>query len=256
MDPKNKGHNNRVDVLEAIKSGTLKMRPRWHFIARGILMITGIVLLALALLYIVSFIFFVLRLSGLWFAPSFGLKGWFAFILSLPWLLIMVALLFLLMLELASRRFALVYRRPLLYSVVGRVFLGLAGGFILERLHIHDQLFSRARDTGLPVGGMLYRDFGMRHFRDVHEGEIVDVSNGLLRIEEPNGQSYVVQFTAQTRGLPYHMMTFTTSTFQLSSGDSVVIFGPEDGGIIQALGVQKIGPLPFRPRFPRVPGDF
>ncbi|OGY90134.1 MAG: hypothetical protein A2677_00405 [Candidatus Komeilibacteria bacterium RIFCSPHIGHO2_01_FULL_52_14] len=253
------GQKIKKGVLEAISSGSIKMRPRWYFVLHAVLAIAAISLLGMTLLYLVSLIFFLLRLSGVWFAPLFGFRGWYTFLISLPWLLILLTILFLFLLEIAGRRFPVVYRRPLLYSVVGIVAIAVAGGFALERVHMHDQLFSQARENTLPIGGELYRNFGMRHLRGVHQGAIIDTMNGGFTIQEANGKSYSVQVSQLTRRVPQRgmrMMIISTSTFQLNRGDGVVIYGPEDDGIIQAIGIQKILVLPFGPRFPHDPNGF
>jgi len=45
-------------VLEKIRRGEVHMRPRWQFVLKGVLVALGAVLVALALLYLVSFVFF------------------------------------------------------------------------------------------------------------------------------------------------------------------------------------------------------
>jgi len=99
----------------------------------------------------------------------------------LRWLLIFSgALFFAHALSLQAEKFALVYRRPLLYSVVGIVFLGLIGGFVLERLHIMIGSSAKRGDnvlTDRPACCTVILACGI--VRDVHEGEIVGVSNGL-----------------------------------------------------------------------------
>jgi len=62
----------KADVLKAIKDGQVKMRPKWQFITKAALLIVGVVLVALTILYLVSFIVFVLRQTGLLFVPGFG----------------------------------------------------------------------------------------------------------------------------------------------------------------------------------------
>jgi len=215
------------------------MRPRWHFVARGVFMMFGTALLALALLYIVSFIFLVLRLSGVWFAPSFGLKGWFVFILFVAVAVnFSGAPLLCSCLSLQAEKFALVYRRPLLYSVSASCFWVLSADLCLNVCIFMIGSFSQARDNGLPIGGMLYRDFGMRHSVMYMKVKLLVYQRSAYH-RRAKRQPISFDLVIKREVIPYHMMAFTTTTFSLSSGDNVVIFGPEDDCVIQALGSNK-----------------
>src|SRR5262245_42216017 len=116
-------HNNtdktvKHTVLDAIKAGQVHMKPRWHFVLRGILLVLESILLALSLRYLASFIMFIVYRSGVWFTPGFGFRGLRVFLLSIPWLLILVSVAFLVLLELLVKRYAFAYKKPLAYSVV------------------------------------------------------------------------------------------------------------------------------------------
>ena len=100
-------------VLEAIKSGQVKMRPRWYFILKTILVALGIVMIFLTLLYLISFIIFILRITGIWFAPAFGFEGYGIFLFSLPWLLVIISVLFAIILEVLVKRYSFAYRHRL-----------------------------------------------------------------------------------------------------------------------------------------------
>ena len=51
----NNNHNGiKKQITEAIKSGSLAMRPRWHFIFRTVLVILGMILMGLTILYLMS----------------------------------------------------------------------------------------------------------------------------------------------------------------------------------------------------------
>src|SRR3989344_577393 len=91
----NHNHNSIKDaVLAKIKSGQAKMKPRWHFVLKDALFAMGSVIVALTLLYLLSFVIFVLHRNGAWFAPSLGLRGAREFFFALPWLLILTMAVF------------------------------------------------------------------------------------------------------------------------------------------------------------------
>ena len=68
-------------ILAAIQSGEVKQHSHRYFIWRGILIGTGIGLVLCLVLYLASFILFIMRQTGVWFVPAFGFRGWFAFLL-------------------------------------------------------------------------------------------------------------------------------------------------------------------------------
>ena len=93
-------------IVETIRSGGVKMRPKWHFALKTILALTGAVILLLTLIYIASFAIFMLRQTGVLFAPTFGFRGGYVFLRSLPWLLISLLVVFIVVLEILVRHYS------------------------------------------------------------------------------------------------------------------------------------------------------
>jgi len=231
----NETEENKIEknVLTAIESGEIKMRPRWQFILQTTLLVTGAIIVLFALLYLVSFIIFILHETGVWFVPNFGLSGWFALFRRLPWALIGLAIIFIVVLELLVRRYAFAYHRPLLASALAMVGIVLVGGAFISATRFHNQLFEFARHNGLPVIGGIYRGFGMPGFDDIHRGLIIQAPTGTFIIQEDDGDTSTVIITPGTR-LPFG------AGFQV--GDTIVVFGPEGpGALIPAFGIEKVG---------------
>ena len=231
MNENNDKKEIRNKVLEAIKSGRAKMKPKWHFVLRGILISILIVIAFLVLLSIWSFTFFSLRQTGIWFAPVFGSAGWFSLLRSTPWILIVLSVVFIIFLEILVRRYAFAYRRPLIYSILGLVLIVLAGGVFMEPWH--RELFRFAKRDKLPIVGGLYRDFDMKRFDDIHRGEIIQIFDGGFLIRgSSDDETSTILLTPMTHMPPGAPL--------LKVGDSVVVFGPEHGGEIQALGIAEV----------------
>ena len=144
------------DVLKAIQGGQVKMRPKWQFITKAALMLLGVVLVALTTLYLVSFIVFILRQTGVLFVPAFGPGAFGVFFMSLPWLLIALAAIFMLLLEILIKRYSFAYGRPFLYSALAVIFLGIAGGIIIGETPLHERFFDAAENGQLPFAGPVY----------------------------------------------------------------------------------------------------
>lgn len=227
-------HNKSIkdQILESIETGKVAMKPRWHFVMRAALLIVGTVLASLALLYVVSFAVFMLRESGALFAPTFGLRGLEEFLLSLPVLFVILALVFIVVLEVLVRRYEFAHRKPLVYSVLGITLLVVIGGIVIDRVHIHEGLFRHAQEGSLPFGGPLYRKFGEPSHRNVIVGTITETTDSGFSMYSHHREVFMVVVTNNT-DLP---------TKELVEQDFVAVFGPRQQNIIQAVGIKKLEP--------------
>lgn len=220
-------------MLGAIRKGEVEMKPRWHFALRTALFVTGGVLAILALLYLASFIVFALQLNGTWFAPIFGFAGWYTFFGSIPWILVIFLLLFLVILAVLVKRYAFVYEHPSLYFFVGIMAIIALGGFLIAQTPFHRKLFDAARSGNLPVLGGFYREFGMQHAKGIHRGTIVGTTTNGFIIQDINGQTSTVPFNGFTHFPPGGPR----------AGGDFVIFGPRNqSGTITAQGIEPLGP--------------
>lgn len=252
MNEEQHGKSIRSNVLAAIDAGKVKMRPRWHFIARAALLVTGTILAALALLYVSSFIFFILHQTGVWFTPRFGLRGFREFLIGLPWMLVLLAAVFIVILQFLVKRYAFGYGRPLLYSAIGIVVLVILGGFIIAMTPVHRGLFEQARQNHLPFAGGLYREYGIPNPQgNVTPGEIIEVIESGYRMITPRDENVVIIVTPETR--------FPLGT-NFETGDRILVLGDRVDDIITAFGIREItddamrvpgraGPPNLRPPF-------
>lgn len=231
MAEEGKPENLKEEIARAIETGRVKMKPRWHFALRGGAVVAGAAFVALALLYLVSFIIFSLRQSGALFVPAFGWRGVAVLLSSLPWLLVLSALVLAVLLELLVRRYQFSYGRPLLYTVLGVVVLALMGGVLVERTAVHRTLLLRAQRDRLPLGARLYRGYGMSRPKNIVVGTVTTLTSSGCRLRGPAGQELTVTFTEKTLFPQGH---------DLAPGDTVVVFGEPSGGGVTALGVREV----------------
>ncbi len=197
------------------------MKPRWHFVLMSALYAAGGVLLALALLYVSSFIVFAMNRSGLWFAPGFGPRAFGPFLLSLPWIMITVAVAFIVLLEVVVRKYSFGFRTPLLYSALVIILIAVVGGFFIAQTPLHDRF-----------SGRLYRTAGPRP-GDIRPCVIEAITEAGFICINPDGERIAVALVPGTR-LP--------DGAELDQGDPVVVFGRNERGLIQARGVKIIRP--------------
>jgi hypothetical protein len=203
-------------VLDAIRSGQAKVRPRWYFVLEAALMITGCVIAFVFVLYLASFIIFILRQTGISFAPSFGLAGWYSFFHSLPWILIILLIIFMLILALMVHRYAVVYERPPIYLFVGIVAVVVFGGLLVAATPFHRLLLNDSEGGGLPVLGIVYRGYGMQDdLDDIHRGVVIATSSEGFILENEHGETSTVVFGSTTPPFPPGVVI----------GSQVIIFG-------------------------------
>jgi hypothetical protein len=227
-----------MNIMDAIRRGDIRMRPRWHFVLLSTLSVLGVLIVFLALLYIASLAVFFLRDSGVWFTPTFGPRGWFSLLRSLPWLLIFLLFIFIVVLEILVRRYAFVYKKPLLASVLGIIALILVGGFFIAITPLHYELLSSARHGGPPPLNLIYRGpFRGPPPPDTLHGEIVNfMQGGFVVAEDDSNATETVFITPQTR-LPYGD--------DFATGTRVVVIGdPAGQNAMRAFGVSQIDAYP------------
>lgn len=225
----------RQQIMEKIASGRVKMRPRWRFILEAVLWIFGLALAALASLYLISLAVFILHRSGLWFAPSFGPRGWMIMLFSFPWLILLAAIGFIAALEIFVRHYAFAWRYPLLYSALGVVVLAVVGGLLVAATPLHRQLRQGPGQFQLP--GPLHQ---MRPFydrldqgrdRSISVGMVININDNGFSLQERHGETLAVIVTGSTR-LPQNL--------PFKSGDTVVVFGARSGDSVTAWGISFV----------------
>ncbi len=228
-------------VLEAIESGEVSMRPKWQFVLTVSLWTLGTALAGLTLVYLSSFIVFALRQNGSWFVTGFGSEGWREFLISMPWLLVAITLIFLALLAYLVKRYAFAYARPLLYSAVGIILVAGLGGFLIALTPLHSGLMGEAIEYRLPLAGGVYRQYGGRNPGKIVTGIIVEKNNTGYTIYDQDKELLMVLIT------PYTKMPPKIPELR----DFIVVLGERHGDIVEAHGIKCLsGQRGVRPMTP------
>lgn len=231
MDSKDsKKLNLQESILESIKKGETKMRPRWHFVLKAILLVVSCVIVATFMLYTASLVVFVMQQNGGLYAPMFGLRGVRAFLVSLPWLLILLAVIFIGILEILVRHYSFAYKRPLLYSISAIIIFIAMGSFAVARSPLHQNLYERAQSNRLPFAEHMYKRVDERKSKHIHPGMIVEVQPSSFIMQNRNAQNILVEITSRTKIVPKGT---------IKENQKVMVIGEKDGDVIRALGVRK-----------------
>jgi len=218
------------EVLDAIASGRVKMRSKWYFALQTVLAITGGVIVGIFLVYIGGLILFLLLRSGAIYAPGLGFSGWYIFLRSLPWLLILLSLVFLLVLVILINHFSFSYQRPLLYSLLGILFIVVVASLVFAFVPASGAFLDY---NNPPFLGGYYASYGAGELTDVHRGEIVALADNGFILAGVSGETSTVLFGQSMA---------TDTVLGLQDGDLVVVFGDRDqDGFIQAAAIDRVG---------------
>ncbi|MFN3188420.1 MAG: hypothetical protein ACK42D_02660 [Candidatus Paceibacteria bacterium] len=220
--------NLKYKIIEKIKAGQVAMKPKWYFVLQTFLWVASLLLVAMIAVYLLSFVFFVLYRSGLWYAPSFGWSGLVFFVVSWPWLLIILVGFFLLLLYLLVTHFAFSYKKPLVYSLLGVVLFVIGISSFIQYTMIHDRIHSFSVRHQLPGFSPLYRDIQERRPEGMVVGAVTQITeNGFIMSTERNGLETVL-ITNRTKH----------RNDKYTIGDRVIVFGKKSGVGIEAFGIR------------------
>jgi len=219
-------------ILEKIKSHQIKMRPKFYFVLKGILVMAAILIVGVFILFLISFIGFHLRASGVWYLPGFGLRALGPYFRLFPWILIIGSLILIVILEILVRRYSFAWRWPAFYSLLIIILIACIGGFLIEKSLLHPELFWQAKKGNLPfLIAPLYREFGAPKFKDVHRGVVENVTENGFLLRKANDELLTIIFEPETK-FPFDQ--------KVKEGDSVVVMGKREDDTVHAFGVTKI----------------
>ena len=231
MTEKRNNNSIKENLFERIEKDEVKMRPNSYFLAKSALAMLGLTIIVTSVVYLVSFVFFVLERNGAWILTSFGWKGIGIFLMSFPWILGLAVIVFIISLELLVKRVTFAYRAPIVYSMLGIVVVVFTIGFAVSKTSVHHGLYSQSRDGSVPIAGSLYRHYGKMKFHNTLIGMISGVEDGKLLVETLEGDIVTVTGVSdfdfpQIRNIKVN--------------DAIIVIGLRDGLEIKASDIRKI----------------
>ncbi|QSH39291.1 hypothetical protein JXR01_03235 [Candidatus Kaiserbacteria bacterium] len=219
----------RNTVLNAIHADEVTMRSRYYFLARTALWAVGSILAFGMTLYLISFITFVFRSNALFALTHLGPKGIATLFLSLPWILLLLVFVVFLLLQFLSTHFEFVYRRPLIHTILGSIFVLVIGGVLIGQSTLHDRAYRFSEAHKVPLAGSFYRD-AIREQNNMHIGTIQNYVDNSFTLNARNGSTYLITIHDDTRippsGLRENMM--------------ILLIGEEMDGVIEAIGIRPV----------------
>ncbi len=231
MDNQNATISLKDSVLARIEDGGVNMRPKWHFVVTTVATGLGVAGAFFIVLFLTTFIIFALREAGTAVLPEFGAFGVRGFFLSLPWIPIVIALLFAVLLEVLLLRYAFAYRKPMLYSVLAVATAVALGSVLAGVAKVHERLYSFSETQQVPIVRPIYRSYVEPEFTYLHRGVISELQEHRFILHSVNGQTVIVDVDPDTRIVP---------TTAVRIGDFVVVLGQDQNGEVHAIGVHEL----------------
>jgi hypothetical protein len=137
-------------ILSEIKSGQLKMRPRWYFILGSFLSFVSLVTISLVVIFLVNLILFSLDHQQFFSSPRFSLL-----ISSVPLYLPILAILGLALGTFLLKRYDFSYRHKPTYLAIIIILAVLLGSYLFNKSGLNDYL-----STQTPMR-TLYEELGI-----------------------------------------------------------------------------------------------
>jgi len=199
-----------------------QQKSRWYFVLRSILAITTLSLCILVLIYVVALGFFLYRVVGGWYIPMRGWRELLDFLIAAPWLIVFVAGVLSTIVLSRMRRYAIVFRFPVLFGL-GLIVVGAAiGGYFTERGLTKIRL---AHDT-LPYEAKWIKPYTPAR---VHIGTVVRSGERFVEAETLEGEIWYAELVNESEQMPI-----------LLRGETVWVYGEKDKNYIRATYIRSI----------------
>ncbi|MFZ1988039.1 MAG: hypothetical protein WAV21_03360 [Minisyncoccia bacterium] len=234
----NNPHQNEIqhEVLERIRSGELRMKPRLFFVLKAVLVVFVAALILLVSVWLASFISFGLRVSGHDSLLGFGTQGSLIFLTIFPWWSALLDLILIVLLGWLLRRFKFGYRRPLLYLFAVLIVGGIGAGLVFDReTHFNDDRFEEA-EAGKLFGSLesLYESAHSRAPEEygIYRGFVLGVGEDSFVLTHNDHDA------DEDDGTWTVLPPFGFAMEMLHTGDRVYVAGELEGNIIKAYGAR------------------
>ena len=235
MNDNSHQHGIKESVLEKIKKGDVRMRPKVYFALKiGLLALVALCTLAVSA-FLFSYIVFSIHASGRGFLLGFGSRGFFAFFALFPWFSLVADIGLLFLFEWLLHHFKFGYHRPFIYLFLVAASAVVAAGMIMNAASFHHAVFLQNERAGVPVIGPFYE-----HLRRTPPGGNVFLGQ-VLSIE---GNIFTVRADDHDKDTDDGIRTVEAPpgadvSLYLKPGDEVFVAGDNLGDRIRAYGITK-----------------
>lgn len=129
-------------VLEKIRSGKVKMRSRFYFVLKAIILVLAAGITVLMSIFLASFIAFALKMNG----PVFFLTA-----------LALAALIFVLLAWLLAEKFSAFYKKPLVFGLALVFILVAISSAAVLKTPFHQKMLELSQQKEVPIISPFYK---------------------------------------------------------------------------------------------------
>jgi len=231
----NKEYKNLADKLVGkIEGGELKMRSKTYFILKSLIYFLTAIFFLILSVAIITFSFYIFKISGLFNLSHFGLKGMRDLMLSLPLVLLFITGSFTVISAIFLYQYPVTYRRPLIYSVGALLVLMSVGlAIFIGAVDFRRSIYQALEEDKIPLASSFYDYFNGASPRNIFKGRVEsDYLGGFSMFIDGESEKEVrVAFGPNTS-------FYGADNFR--KGDIVIIHGRRNGNVIGAFVVEKI----------------
>jgi hypothetical protein len=160
---KNKFENLENEIRERINSKNFKIKPKWHFILKGAIIILSALFFFLSTIFFTSFLIFKNRALD-----PHAMRDILFNINTLPIILLTILVFILSIVFILHTKYNFVYKKPAYITISILFVLVLVFGFIADKVLLHDRFEKRMQGGKQFFPGMkkMYEnDFGIKEKR-------------------------------------------------------------------------------------------
>ncbi|MFA5085981.1 MAG: hypothetical protein WC468_00060 [Candidatus Paceibacterota bacterium] len=201
-------------IMEEIKSGQVKIRSKYVFVAEKLGLGTAFALSVLLSVLFFNLILFYLKETDNLKYLSFGKFGIFAFLESFPYLLVVAFIILIVLSGYLITKSDVSYKKPFGYLAVGMVASIMVMGAVLTSANVGKIIETQARGGMVPARMLLDPMTGVRN-------------SGVAGIVFEEGEGYIVLQTPQ--GLRNVDLERTEGVPEIEKGQFVVAVGKKEG---------------------------
>ncbi|MES2437015.1 MAG: hypothetical protein V4519_03295 [Patescibacteria group bacterium] len=232
MEQDNQNNDKFKSILEKIQKNEITIKPKTYFRLKLIALFVTVTAIVFLSLFLSSLILFTIRVSGQASLIGFGPSGSQVFFHLFPWSWLIVEILLIIILEKLLRSFRFGYKIPVLFLFIGAVVFISASAFVIDKLHMHDEVMRRGPKSFGGVYDRARRPPPPPMGRGIYRGIITSIGTSTLDITIDDRRN--ASTTSRSVVLP---PAFDIS--DLNPGDRIFIQGEMSDGVINALDVKK-----------------
>lgn len=227
----------KEQIFEKIKSGEVSMKSKYYFLIKIILLAVTIFVTFLLSAFIVSYVLFSIKTSGNVLLLGFGARGFYHFILTLPWIILSIDVILILFLDWLLKSFRFGYNSPVLFLFIGTLASITLLAYLINLTSFHNSVMRISEVRRIPVAGDFYRGLKKSHVgQGVFLGEVISI----------NGTStFYIKYSDYGRDANDTVRVvipeeFSVYSMSINPGDRIFIAGDKNPDEIRAYGFRKL----------------